>query len=518
MNRRFSLVAKCIVFFFILVLSVLIMTGLSGYASQMSVYREQSEEKLQNTASYLAETLQQQDDEFVAYQKLFLEVYDKVLVPIDFDGNYTPAKNDFYKKFNEVYPGKSIGVDIQYSELTEELKILYVTYKHEYYLHLFNTVSEKYDVIYTYYVVPTGEENHMYYVVDAIRDPIIVDGKEYIHLADDVYEAPEMHEHMWVAWNSGEFTQGFDIYDNEYGKTYACYSPLIINGEKMGVVGAEVEIATITYTVLQNSIRQILFMAVLTIGVGVFVTYRIYQGYIKRIINLEKNIAEFTESKDFTIAGKIEYELKGNDEITDLEKQTSEMISEILQHVISLTATNNELFETKEKMHYAYELANKDTLTGVRNKTAYDLEVQKIELQITQEGFEKFGIAMVDLNYLKLINDNYGHDKGNISIKKICNIICVTFSHSPVFRIGGDEFVVIFENSDYDNVEDLVASFKETLDKIAADEDLEPWEKVSAAIGWTKFDKATDLSVQNVFKRADNLMYENKKSMKATRG
>ena len=178
MGRRFSLVSKSIVFFFIIVLSVLILTGLSGYASQMSVYREQSEEKLQNTAAYLAETLEQQGDEFIAYQELFLEVYDKVLIPVDFDGNYIPAKNEFYNKYSESYPGKSIGVDIEYSELTEELKILYVTYKHEYYLNIFNSLAEKYGIIYAYYLVPTGEDYHMYYVVDALREPVVIDGKE----------------------------------------------------------------------------------------------------------------------------------------------------------------------------------------------------------------------------------------------------------------------------------------------------------------------------------------------------
>lgn len=68
---------------------------------------------------------------------------------------------------------------------------------------------------------------------------------------------------------------------------------------------------------------------------------------------------------------------------------------------------------------------------------------------------------MIDLNYLKLINDNFGHDKGNIAIKKICNIVCVTFKHSPVFRIGGDEFVVILENEDYDNIHTLIKQFRD---------------------------------------------------------
>ena len=55
-----------------------------------------------------------------------------------------------------------------------------------------------------------------------------------------------------------------------------------------------------------------------------------------------------------------------------------------------------------------------------------------------QKGEKKLGIAIVDLNFLKKINDTYGHEKGNLAIKKLCFIICHIFQHSPVFRIGGD--------------------------------------------------------------------------------
>ena len=278
----------------------------------------------------------------------------------------------------------------------------------------------------------------------------------------------------------------------------------------MGVVGADIEIATVNKNILENTIQQILYMALLVSVFGGLLTFLLHKFYIERLLKLEKSIEDFALTKDLSIAQKIKNEINGNDEIHDLADETSNMIESICEYVDSLSEAN-------EKIRFANELASKDTLTGIRNKTAYDNEVQKIEFQIAQDNFDKFGIAMVDLNYLKLINDNFGHDKGNIAIKKICNIVCVTFKHSPVFRIGGDEFVVILENEDYDNIHTLIKQFRDTLNDISMDETLEPWEKVSAAIGWTMFDKQTDLGVQNVFKRADNLMYEDKKNMKATR-
>ena len=92
-----------------------------------------------------------------------------------------------------------------------------------------------------------------------------------------------------------------------------------------------------------------------------------------------------------------------------------------------------------------FRAANIDALTKVRNKRAYDLEVQRVEQEL-RDGKTDVGIAMIDMNFLKRTNDIYGHEQGNASLQKLCQTICGVFKHSPVFRIGGDEFVVILEN------------------------------------------------------------------------
>ena len=161
-------------------------------------------------------------------------------------------------------------------------------------------------------------------------------------------------------------------------------------------------------------------------------------------------------------------------------------------------------------------LANRDSLTGVRNKTAYDNEVRRLEWKVA-EGKAVFAIAMIDLNFLKQINDNFGHEHGNAAIKKLCSLVCQIFKHSPVFRIGGDEFVVILEREDYKNLNDLRMSFNIQIEVISKNPDYEPWERISAALGIAVFDRSIDSSVQNVFDRADKAMYTRKKEMKAVR-
>jgi len=202
--------------------------------------------------------------------------------------------------------------------------------------------------------------------------------------------------------------------------------------------------------------------------------------------------------------------------LTNMSEIVRNFIRDAIKSAVKVDSLERNLDETQQKAEQLELLAIKDSLTGIRNKTAYDEEVKKIIWEI-ENGNNEFGVAMIDLNYLKRINDTFGHEKGNISIIKLCQLVCAIFSHSPVFRIGGDEFVVILRNRDYKNVDSLVRQFNFELEEIAGNEELEPWEKISGAIGYAKFDKESDSSYDNVFRRADKAMYERKKEMKAMR-
>ena len=77
------------------------------------------------------------------------------------------------------------------------------------------------------------------------------------------------------------------------------------------------------------------------------------------------------------------------------------------------------------------------------------------------ENGENFGVAVCifDCNDLKVINDKYGHDKGDDYIKNACHYICTTFRRSAVFRIGGDEFSAVMMNDDFASRDELIARF-----------------------------------------------------------
>ena len=95
--------------------------------------------------------------------------------------------------------------------------------------------------------------------------------------------------------------------------------------------------------------------------------------------------------------------------------------------------------------------------------------------------------------------------------------ICIIFDHSPVFRIGGDEFVVLMENRDYENRDKLIHELKTAFELTSSDETKEPWERYSAAIGVAIYDSQQDKTMNDVFKRADELMYQDKQASKMAR-
>ena len=182
----------------------------------------------------------------------------------------------------------------------------------------------------------------------------------------------------------------------------------------------------------------------------------------------------------------------------------------------SLNRNVSNLVQVSDALEKSEKLAVKDALTGIRNKLGYNREAERLENEIAS-GTAKFGLAMIDLNFLKVMNDEYGHEKGDLALINISKIICDIFLHSPVFRIGGDEFIVILQNNDYDKAPELIKQFEDKIDAIAQDESLPPWERVSASLGCAMYDPAIDTGVDDVFQRADKAMYLRKIEMKTVR-
>lgn len=181
------------------------------------------------------------------------------------------------------------------------------------------------------------------------------------------------------------------------------------------------------------------------------------------------------------------------------------------------TMTNDEigiLAETfKKTVQHLPEYMYRDSLTGVRNAAAYKRTVATLEDRMANENMH-FAICVFDVNNLKQTNDLYGHETGNLLLLNATRFICRVFAHSPVFRIGGDEFVAVLETSDFLNREQLLEQFAKENGTITFSNAGTQF-SVSVAYGLSEYDRAFDQSYADVFNRADAAMYKIKKELKS---
>ena len=215
-----------------------------------------------------------------------------------------------------------------------------------------------------------------------------------------------------------------------------------------------------------------------------------------------------------------EFCAKNLEQIKRLEIHTGDEI-ENLYHALSKTMQDakdyfEKLRRAKKQVAAMDELAHKDSLTGIKNKAAYDEATSTLDKKIS-DGNANFCIVMVDVNFLKKINDTYGHEHGNSYLINASKLICTVFGEEHVYRIGGDEFVVVIEGEEVSLCKYFVEQFKAEQARKNFNKRLEPWEKISAAVGIAFYEAGNDQSADEVFKRADKLMYENKLAMKAQR-
>ncbi len=150
----------------------------------------------------------------------------------------------------------------------------------------------------------------------------------------------------------------------------------------------------------------------------------------------------------------------------------------------------------------------KDELTNIRNKSAYVFLEEELDRLMSSIDKPEFAIVVCDVNDLKHVNDTKGHKAGDEYIRDACDMICSIFEHSPVFRVGGDEFVVVLRGQDYEKRESLISNLlyeREKNRKLS---------RVTLAYGISDYDPEKDLRVADVYKRADEAMRLNKKQFK----
>ncbi len=154
------------------------------------------------------------------------------------------------------------------------------------------------------------------------------------------------------------------------------------------------------------------------------------------------------------------------------------------------------------------QAANVVPMTGVKSKHAFLKKERDIDGTIADGTVRAFAVAVCDVNGLKKINDTQGHKAGDEYICKASKLICEIFKHSPVYRTGGDEFVVVLTDRDY--------TARKELMKVLHDRSVHHISTGGVVVsgGISDYNADGDVSFHQVFERADALMYEEKQLLK----
>lgn len=207
--------------------------------------------------------------------------------------------------------------------------------------------------------------------------------------------------------------------------------------------------------------------------------------------------------------------------VEEMERRTTDAERQVADAERQVADAERQVADAERQVVDMAQIAYHDPLTHVKSQAAYEEYVGGLEDQIgaASPSFRpRFSVVMVDVNNLKTINDTYGHEVGNEYLVSSCHLLCRTLAHSPVFRIGGDEFVAILTGEDYSHRRQLVGCLEDAVRRSITEEDLEPWQRHSMAIGMATYYQSNDTCYQDVFERADRRMYQNKVGLKERYG
>lgn len=155
-------------------------------------------------------------------------------------------------------------------------------------------------------------------------------------------------------------------------------------------------------------------------------------------------------------------------------------------------------FVRNELLKELHRLSFRDELTGLLNRHSYEHDLKRI----SQESIDTMGVAYVDINSLKLINDTSGHEAGDRAITTCADLIMKAFDKN-VYRIGGDEFVILCPNMGNEEFNEKIEALRHSIEEA---------DNIDAAIGdvWSK----EFYHVLLLIREADKLMYQEKEKTK----
>ena len=179
----------------------------------------------------------------------------------------------------------------------------------------------------------------------------------------------------------------------------------------------------------------------------------------------------------------------------------------LMEFVSEQVATAVERKRMEEELK---KLAHYDTLTGAYNR-AYGLELLQRQLKLAKRDKSPLLLAYSDLDNLKDINDEFGHEEGDRAMVQVAKLFKSILREVDIItRMGGDEFLVIFLDSSLNEIPIIKKRLSKELNRLNKISE-KPY-KIGFSTGFSNYDPANPQSMDELIRIADQMMYEEKKS------
>lgn len=224
----------------------------------------------------------------------------------------------------------------------------------------------------------------------------------------------------------------------------------------------------------------------------------------KNVFKIFNNVFRTGHTKEF-----FEWEIKIKDGGKRIHSGSVSLIRDSYGNPVGFRGIVRDVTEKKRMEEELKELSLRDDLTGLYNRRGF-IELAEQQWKIAKRMMRKMLLVYADIDRLKYINDTFGHYTGDRLINEAAGIIKGTFRTSDIVaRIGGDEFVVLaVEIADLDYTR-YIEKLHKNLQEHNREMDL-PCE-LSLSVGFALYDPDCPLTLDELMKRADDTMYDQKK-------
>ena len=208
-----------------------------------------------------------------------------------------------------------------------------------------------------------------------------------------------------------------------------------------------------------------------------------------------------------------EIQLTGKDKKIHHTLVSADIIKDEKGKVVKISGLIKDICDRKRAKDKLYHFATYDELTGVYNRRV-GMEFLNQELKKMRRGKTFLSVCYIDINSLKIVNDNFGHEAGDSLIKFIIQDIKSAMRESDILsRLGGDEFLLIFPDCRLKEVKSIWKRVEEALKERNSKDDI--GYNISASYGFAETDSENALSSDEIIQIADKRMYDHKRRTKS---